>query len=146
MSNKKEQPWVLSPVSAIVANMYMKHFEELALQTASERPRVWKRYVDDTCCIISFKEQLKIVRRLLTPPGYMSLDNFGLMESMFDIIEREVQEESMDSTSSEEQHLKSFMRDSGKILFKLIVSLPVSSNIQQEFTLETPIQTTSSFL
>ena len=94
----------------------------------------------------SFKERLKIVRRLLTPPGCMSLDNFGLMESMFDIVEREVQEENMDSTSSEEQHLKSFMRDSGKILFKLIVSLPVSSNIQQEFTLETPIQTTSSFL
>ena len=36
-----------SPVSAIV-----KHFEELALRIASERPRVWKRYVDDTCCII----------------------------------------------------------------------------------------------
>ena len=41
-----------SPVSAIVANIYMEHFEELALQTASERLRVRKRYVDDTCCII----------------------------------------------------------------------------------------------
>ena len=46
----------------------------------------------------------------------MSLDNFGMMESMFDIIEREVQEESMDSTSSEEQRLKSFMRDSSKVV------------------------------
>ena len=41
-----------SPVSAIVANMYMEHFKEFALRTALERPRVWKRYFDDTCCII----------------------------------------------------------------------------------------------
>ena len=46
----------------------------------------------------------------------MYLDNFGLMESMFDIVKRKVQEESMDSTSSEEQHLKSFMRDTGKVV------------------------------
>ena len=31
-----------SPVSAIVANMYMEHFKEFALRTALERPRVWK--------------------------------------------------------------------------------------------------------
>ena len=76
----------------------------------------------------------------------MCRDNFGLMESMFDIIKKEVQEEGMNSTSSKEQHLKSFMGDSGKVLFKLIVSLPVSSNVQQEFTLETPLQRTSCFL
>ena len=32
-----------SPVSAIVANMYMEHFKELALRTAPERPRVYGR-------------------------------------------------------------------------------------------------------
>ena len=41
-----------SPVSAVVANLYMEHFERIALDTAKVRPRLWKRYVDDTCCIV----------------------------------------------------------------------------------------------
>ena len=41
-----------SPVSAVVANLYKEFFEELALGSAPSRPRLWKRYVDDTCCIV----------------------------------------------------------------------------------------------
>ena len=41
-----------SPVSAVVANLYMKFFKELALDTAPAKPRLWKRYIDDTCCIV----------------------------------------------------------------------------------------------
>ena len=41
-----------SPVSAVVANLYMEFFEELALKSAPSRPRFWKRYVDDPCCIV----------------------------------------------------------------------------------------------
>ena len=37
--------YILSP---IVANLYMEHLEQIALQTASLSPRLWLRYVDDT--------------------------------------------------------------------------------------------------
>ena len=41
-----------SPVSPIVANLFMEHFEEKALSTCTARPRLWLRYVDDTMVII----------------------------------------------------------------------------------------------
>ncbi len=40
-----------SPVSPIVANLYMEHFEQLSLERALALPRLWLRYVDDTFTI-----------------------------------------------------------------------------------------------
>ena len=40
-----------SPVSPIVANLYMEEFESRALASAPHPPRFWKRYVDDTFTI-----------------------------------------------------------------------------------------------
>ena len=37
-----------SPVSPIVANLYNEHFEREALQSTSNPPRYWYRFVDDT--------------------------------------------------------------------------------------------------
>ena len=53
------QSWVLRaeagaamgpPISAVLANLYMEFFEELALESAPLRPRFWKQYVDNTSC------------------------------------------------------------------------------------------------
>ena len=40
-----------SPVSPIVANLYMEHFEREAVQSASNPPRYWFSFVDDTWVI-----------------------------------------------------------------------------------------------
>ena len=37
-----------SPLSPVIANIYMEAFEERALQSARLAPKLWTRYVDDT--------------------------------------------------------------------------------------------------
>ena len=41
-----------SPVSAVIANLYIEAFEEQALESADYKPTIWKRYVDDTFTIL----------------------------------------------------------------------------------------------
>ena len=41
-----------SPVSPVVANLCMEAIEEVAINSSEVQPKVWKRYVDDSFCII----------------------------------------------------------------------------------------------
>ena len=53
-----------SPVSAVVANLYMEFYEDLALESAPHTPRMWKRYVDNTCCIVEKGFEMELLHHL----------------------------------------------------------------------------------
>jgi hypothetical protein len=36
-----------NPVFLVVSNIYMEHFEDIALDTANHKPAKWLRYIDD---------------------------------------------------------------------------------------------------
>ena len=46
-----------SPLSPIVANIFMEEFETSALQHATHQPKLWHRYVDDTFIIWQHSKQ-----------------------------------------------------------------------------------------
>ena len=41
-----------SPISPIVANLYMEDFETKAISSAVHPPSIWKRFADDTLVVI----------------------------------------------------------------------------------------------
>ena len=47
-----------SPLSPIVANVFMENFETRALDTSSKKPKMWHRYVDDVFVIWPHGDQL----------------------------------------------------------------------------------------
>ncbi|XP_072174675.1 uncharacterized protein [Diadema setosum] len=56
-----------SPISPIVANLYMQDFETGALKSyTGSKPRVWLRYVDDTFVIVKKQETQKFFQHINT--------------------------------------------------------------------------------
>ena len=53
-----------SPVSPIVANLYMEYFEEKALTSAANPPQVWYRFVDDTWVIHQQSSKLEFLEHV----------------------------------------------------------------------------------
>ena len=53
-----------SPISPIVANLYMEDFEMRALISALQPPLMWKRFVDDTCIIIKAAQQQSFLNHI----------------------------------------------------------------------------------
>ena len=41
-----------SPISPIVANLFMEEFESKSHSNSHNPPKMWKRFVDDTCVIL----------------------------------------------------------------------------------------------
>ena len=55
-----------SPISPIIANIFMEAFEQRVITTALHPPRVWKRYVDDTLVVQQQKHQEEFLHHINT--------------------------------------------------------------------------------
>ena len=55
-----------SPLSPIVANIFMEAFENRTISTALHPPRIWKRYVDDTFVIQHHSHKEEFLRHINT--------------------------------------------------------------------------------
>ena len=50
-----------SPLSPVLANIYMEYFEKMALGFTSLKPSMWFRYIDDTFILWSHREDVQIL-------------------------------------------------------------------------------------
>ena len=50
-----------SPLSPVMANIYMEYFEDMALNSAPLRPTMWLRYVDDTFILWPHQEDIQVL-------------------------------------------------------------------------------------
>ena len=90
-----------SPISAVVANLYMEFFDELTLETALTRHRLWKRYVDDTFCILRKGSTEELLHHFngvrLTINFIVEQEEYGTLPSL-DTLLRRREDGSLDSS------------------------------------------------
>ena len=53
-----------SPISPIVANLYMEEFENKAINSAPQSPLFWRRFVDDTFIIMQSSQKTSFLEHL----------------------------------------------------------------------------------
>ena len=53
-----------SPISPIVANLYLEDFEIRVINTAEHPLRIWKKYVDDTFVVIESSKKEKFLEHI----------------------------------------------------------------------------------
>ena len=50
-----------SPLSPVLADIYMEYFKEMALVSTSLKPSMWLRYIDDTFILWPHQEDVQIL-------------------------------------------------------------------------------------
>ena len=65
---RQEEEMVMgSPLSPVLANIYMEYFEEMSLGSTSLKPSMWLRYVDDTFLLWPHQEYVQILLDHMNP-------------------------------------------------------------------------------
>ena len=70
-----------SPISPIVANLYMEAFEVKALNTAPHLPSLWRRFVDDTFVVIQSSHKDSLIKYMNSFDNRIqfTMDTAGMM-------------------------------------------------------------------
>ena len=58
---QEEEQAMGSPLSPVLANIYMEYFEEMTLGCTSLKPSTWLRYIDDTFILWPHQEDVQIL-------------------------------------------------------------------------------------
>ena len=66
------------PVSAVIANLVMKHVEQRALTSSPVKPLFWKCYVDDVISAVSKSEVKNLLNHLnsVEPSIQFTIDDY----------------------------------------------------------------------